>query len=206
MNLSFQDARWRVPDIKHFDPDAVLERVLLLFWQRGPGATGVQDIVEATGLNRSSLYATFGDKQTLFQAALARYVDERSAPAFDRLGGQARGLEAIREFFDGLVDARCEGPFARWGCMVANTYAAPESSDPQVREVMQRHHNRLIGELRAALEAAAAQGQLRPGVDPRAGAEHLALLAYGINIRSRDGAHAEDLRAGVAAALALMAA
>jgi AcrR family transcriptional regulator len=195
-----------VPDVKHFDQDAVLETVLLLFWQRGPAATGVQDIVEATGLNRSSLYATFGDKQALFQAALTRYVDERSTPAFDRLGGEGRGLDAVRDFFNGLIDARCEGPFARWGCMVANTYAAPELLDSKVREVMERHHTRLVGELRAALETAAGRGQLQQGIDLRAGAEHLALLAYGINIRSRDGAHAEDLRAGIAAALALMAA
>lgn len=195
-----------MPDVKHFDPDAVLETVLLLFWQRGSTATGVQDIVQATGLNRSSLYATFGDKQALFQTALTRYVDERSAPAFDRLGGEGRGVEALRDFFNGLIDARCEGPFARWGCMVSNTYAAPEQSDLKVREVLERHHTRLVGNLRAALEAAAEQGELLPGVVPRAAAEHLALLAYGINIRSRHGASAEDLRAGVAAALACVAA
>lgn len=191
-----------MPDIKHFDPDAALEEALLLFWQRGSAATGVQDIVQATGVNRSSLYATFGDKQALFQAALTRYVDERSAPVFDRLGAEGSGLGAIRVFFDGLIEARCEGPHAQWGCMVSNTYAAPEQSDPKVREILERHHTTLVGNLRAALEAADQQGQLRADVDPRAAAEHLALLAYGINIRSRHGASAEDLRAAVTAALA----
>lgn len=52
-----------MPDVKHFDPDTVLESVVRLFWRQGVASTGIQDVVTATGLNRSSLYATFGGKQ-----------------------------------------------------------------------------------------------------------------------------------------------
>jgi TetR/AcrR family transcriptional repressor of nem operon len=78
----FQDSEWViVPDVKHFDPDQVLDTVVRLFWQRGAGATGIQDVVATTGLSRSSLYATFGGKQALYLAALRRYVSS-SGPAW----------------------------------------------------------------------------------------------------------------------------
>src|SRR6266516_2070058 len=98
-----------MPDIKHFDPDAALDTVVRLFWRHGVASTGIQDVVSATGLNRSSLYATFGGKQELYAAALRRYVQTRSEPAFRRLAEDGRGLPAITEFFAGLIEARCSG-------------------------------------------------------------------------------------------------
>ncbi|MFD0688035.1 TetR/AcrR family transcriptional regulator [Actinomadura fibrosa] len=193
-----------MPDVKHFDPDAVLEDVVRLFWRQGAAATGVQDVVDATGLSRSSLYATFGGKRELYRAALRRYVEQRSGPAFQRLAEDRRGLPAIADFFAGLVRARCSGEFARWGCMVSNAHAAGENADPQVRAVLDEHHERLRDAMLAALTAADAHGQLAPGVDAHATAELLALLAYGVNLRSRAGADAGALTRTVDAALALL--
>lgn len=191
-----------MPDIKHFDPDRVLDAVVDLVWRQGEPSTGVQDIVGATGLNRSSLYSTFGGKQDLYRAALRRYVEQRSQPAFDRLAGDGRGLRAIAAFFDGLIDARCSGPYARWGCMVSNAHAAAADAPPEIREILDEHHRRLHAALAAALGDAGRTGALRPGVDVSGAADQLALLAYGINLRSRAGADAGALRAAVGSALA----
>jgi AcrR family transcriptional regulator len=191
-----------MPDIKHFDPDTALETVVRLFWRQGVASTGVQDVVTATGLNRSSLYATFGGKQELYRAALRRYVEQRSAPAFRRLAEDERGLPAISEFFAGLIEARCSGEHAGWGCMVSNAHTGAEISDPEVRAVLDRHHQELRDAMYAALVTADARGQLSPGCDPGASADLLALLAYGVNLRSRAGADAHDLGRTVSAALA----
>ncbi|MFK4101024.1 TetR/AcrR family transcriptional regulator [Streptomyces sp. NPDC019531] len=190
-----------MPDIKHFDPDATLEAVVRLFWRQGVASTGIQDVVTATGLNRSSLYATFGGKQELYLAALRRYLEQRSQPMFRRLAEDGRGLQAVSEFFGGLIEARCSGEYARWGCMVSNAHAGAENSDPEVRAVLDRHHQDLRDALYAALVAGEAQGQLAAGADPGASADLLALLAYGVNLRSRAGADAATLRKTVTAAL-----
>ncbi|MET7575047.1 TetR/AcrR family transcriptional regulator [Streptomyces sp. NPDC005492] len=190
-----------MPDIKHFDPDAVLDAVVRLFWRQGVATTGIQDVVTATGLNRSSLYATFGGKRELYRAALRRYLDERSRPAFRRLADDGRGLPAVAEFFTGLIETRCTGEHARWGCLVSNAYAGAENGDPEVRALLDRHHQELRDALHTALVAAEARGQLAAEVAPRATAELLALLAYGVNLRSRAGADAEALHATVNAAL-----
>ncbi len=109
-----------MPDIKHFDPDAALETIVRLFWRDGVVSTGVQDIVDATGVSRSSLYATFGDKQALYVTALRSYLQKRSVPNFDRLAADGRGLPAVREFFVRLIAVRSTGEFARWGCLASN--------------------------------------------------------------------------------------
>jgi AcrR family transcriptional regulator len=186
-----------VPDVKHFDPDEVLDTVVRLFWKEGAATTGIGDVVAATGVSRSSLYSTFGDKQQLYLAALRRYVEEQSRPVFTRLADDGRGLAAIGEFFDQLIEARCSGEHARWGCMVSNAHLGAQDADPDVRQILARHHDQLRAALRTALETA----RLRPGVDLDATAEQLALLAYGVNLRSRSGADATGLQTTLTAAL-----
>ncbi|WP_326822641.1 TetR/AcrR family transcriptional regulator [Streptosporangium sp. NBC_01756] len=188
-------------DIKHFDPEAALDQVVRLFWERGADTPGITDVVGVTGLSRSSLYGTFGGKGTLQVAVLRRYLDRQSRPVFDALAADTRGVPAIAAFFERLVAARCTGEHARWGCLVTNTYATSGRESPQIRQVLDDHHEALRTALHAALESAREHGQLRPGQDVTAGAETLALLAYGVNLRSRAGAEAAGLLAGVRAVL-----
>ncbi|MGQ4388718.1 TetR/AcrR family transcriptional regulator [Streptomyces sp. SAS_270] len=190
-----------MPDIKHFDPDTTLETVVRLFWRQGVASTGIQDVVSATGLNRSSLYGTFGGKQELYLAALRRYLEQRSQPMFRRLAEDERGLPAVAEFFDGLIEARCSGEYARWGCMVANAHAGAENSDPDVRTVLDQHHRELRDAMYTALVTAEHEGQITPSIAPDVSADLLTLLAYGVNLRSRAGADAATLRKTVTAAL-----
>ncbi|GAA2387170.1 TetR/AcrR family transcriptional regulator [Nonomuraea africana] len=190
-----------MPDVKHFDPDVALDQVVRLFWERGADTTGIAEVVQVTGLSRSSLYATFGGKGQLYAAALRRYLERQSRPVFDALIADGRGLPAISGFFERLVSARCAGEHARWGCLVTNAHAAAGRELPEVRQALDAHHGALRSAMRTALEAARRHGQLHPGLDVEAGAETLALLAYGVNLRSRAGAAAADLLGGVRAVL-----
>jgi AcrR family transcriptional regulator len=190
-----------MPDIKHFDPDATLDQVVNLFWQRGTDTTGIADVVQATGLSRSSLYATFGGKAHLQAAALGRYLERQSRPVFEALAADIRGVPAIAAFFERLVEARCAGEHARWGCLVTNTHATAGGDLPEIRTILDRHHDALRAAMRTALETAHADGQLRAGLDLGAAAEALTLHAYAVNLRSRAGAEAAVLLAGVHAVL-----
>jgi len=193
-----------VADVKHFDPTAVLGTVVQLFWRQGLAATGIQAVVAATGVNRSSLYATFGDKQALYLAALDRYLDEYALPGFALLADDPRGLPAVTRFFHQLIRTRCSGERARWGCLVVNAHAGPECADPEVRQRLDRHHARLRDALSEALHTAARLGHLRADVDVAAIAGTLALLAYGLTLRSRAGAPGAELRRTVTETLAAL--
>ncbi|MGW6279005.1 TetR/AcrR family transcriptional regulator [Kribbella sp. NPDC055071] len=191
-------------DVKHFDEAAALVAVERLFWRRGIASTGIQDIVAATGLSRSSLYNAFGGKDELYAAALRRYLDERSRPMFDRLVADGRGLAAITTFFDRLLRLRCAGEFAGWGCLVSNANA--DNPPEAVQALLAEHHAALKAAFVAAMEVAESCAELRDGVFVDGAAEMLTLLAYAVNLRSRSGASRAQLKAAVTAAVSGLAA
>lgn len=104
-----------------FAPDQVLEQATRVFWARGFERTSLDHLCAATGLNRSSLYAAFGDKRALYLQSLARYEQgsvERIRQAFDAKPVR----EGLRDFLAGLIDAIVQGP-GRRGCFIGNCAA-----------------------------------------------------------------------------------
>lgn len=190
-----------MPDVRHFDPDAAVAKVVPLLWRRGWSHTGIQEIVSTTGLSRSSLYATFGNKTDLCLVALRRYLADYADPAFRELETDGRGLHTIAVFFSRLITARCSGPHARWGCLATNLQVSMDGTEPVVRQVLAEHQQRLVSALTTALGSAERTGQLRDDVEAGPSAEHLALLAQGVNLRSRAGADPDTLHSAVNAAL-----
>src|SRR6185295_14348282 len=73
---------------KAFDPDTAAQEAMETFWERGYNATSVNDLLAEMGLNRGSLYGTFGDKKQLFLAALDKYQDQNVAMIRDVLGNE----------------------------------------------------------------------------------------------------------------------
>jgi len=131
-----------MPRPKAFDPDAALQKAMQVFWERGYEATSVQDLVQGMGINRFSLYSTFGSKHQLFVAALERYRDTIVADLVGELEQSAAGLAAIRQFFTRLVDffASAQG----WcGCLMTNTAVELAPHDPQAAAKVQAYVVRL---------------------------------------------------------------
>lgn len=63
-----------MPKFKLFDEKEVLEKAMNLFWKKGYYATSIQDLVNYLGINRASLYDTFGSKKSLFEKAFLHYT------------------------------------------------------------------------------------------------------------------------------------
>src|SRR6478752_7045260 len=103
---------------REFDPDEALERALELFWRQGYEGTSLGELTAAMGINRPSLYAAFGNKESLFRKALDRYTDEHMA--FIRTALEeptARG--AIEALLRGYV-ASVTNPRTPPGCLTVN--------------------------------------------------------------------------------------
>lgn len=190
-----------MPDVKHFDPDQTVGAVVELLWQHGWPNTGIADVVAATGLSRSSLYATFGGKNDLFLAAVRRYLADYVDPMFDELAAGSGGLADLATFFDQLITARCTGRRARWGCLATNVHTFAGDAVGAVAPALAAHQQRLRDALTAALTTARNLRQLRDDLPVPAVAEQFALLAQGINVRSRAGADPRALRRAAQAAL-----
>jgi TetR/AcrR family transcriptional repressor of nem operon len=104
---------------KEFDRDEALQKAMEVFWSRGYKATSVSDLVGHTGVNRQSLYDTFGDKHALFLQALDRYHEIESRKLFDLLEGPGSIKKALRQLFTAVVEGSlCE--VGRRGCLMGN--------------------------------------------------------------------------------------
>jgi TetR/AcrR family transcriptional repressor of nem operon len=91
-----------------------------LFWEKGYEATSVQDLVEGMGINRFSLYDTFGSKHDLFLKALDRYRDQVVTGALQAMEESDGGLTLIRRYFDSML--RFVGSRHGWkGCLMTNS-------------------------------------------------------------------------------------
>src|SRR5215475_5610995 len=115
---------------REFDVDDALDRATQVFWTRGYEGTSVQDLVDALGVNRASLYATFGDKAQLFSAVLDRYGDQVNGAISEALTAPATGAEAVRAWF-GAVIQKATHPAGPRGCLfigaVGSCATVPES-------------------------------------------------------------------------------
>ncbi|HEY9391217.1 MAG TPA: TetR/AcrR family transcriptional regulator [Mycobacteriales bacterium] len=190
-----------MPDIRHFDEAAAIERAELLFWRDGVRAVGVAQLSSATGLSRSSLYNAFGDKHGLYIAAVDRYLTKRAIPSFARLENAPDGLAGIQRFFDELIAARCGGPYRGWGCLIVNGSAELADSDREAGIRFNRHADALRNAFTAALTRARSVGAIRPDTVVQSQSELLTLLAYGLTVRSRAGEQGQRLHDAVSAAL-----
>ena len=102
--------------MKQFDENRALDGAMKVFWQNGFSATAYPELMEATGLNKSSLYNAFGDKQALYRRCLARFAEVHGEKLRMRLNAD-RLEEAIGGFFDELI-GRFRRPDLPGGCMV----------------------------------------------------------------------------------------
>jgi TetR/AcrR family transcriptional repressor of nem operon len=165
--------------VKQFDRDEVLDRAMAAFWTRGYEATSIDDLVEATGIGRGSLYGTFGDKRQLFLAALDHYWNTVGMEMFAELS-DPDARHAIERMFDALIRRASNPKFPR-GCLFTNTsLECPTCGDEIARKIAEN-----MGQQETAiyqvLRKAQADGTLSQTQDARALARFFLGVAWGIN-------------------------
>src|SRR5512134_554356 len=118
---------------KQFDRHAVLDEAMEMFWERGYHATSISDLVERLGVNRQSLYDTYGGKDELFLAALERYREVQAGPVRRLLEQEGPAIEVLRKFLHTFVDTVLDN--ACKGCFMANTITELAGKDEAVAQV-----------------------------------------------------------------------
>lgn len=177
---------------KQFDMDTALDAAMIQFWRAGYADTSVDDLSRATGLNRSSIYSSLGDKDTLFLRCLDRYA-ARYGDRYDAAlsCAAAEPLAAVRAFFAVTLD-RIADPEVPDGCLIAQSAMAIPVLSPAVAA----YAKKALGLQRSRLRAALKAGRLTDR-DADAFAEHAAAVNQSLAVMSRAGASPAQLRAVV---------
>ena len=169
---------------KEFEHDVVLDRAMQVFWSRGYQATSIQHLVARMGIQRGSLYATFGDKRALFFAAIDRYDRVVTARLLAALDEPASGADAIRRFFWLKIELALGAGRPR-GCLVTNsaTELAPRDRGASTKV------GAVLGKIEAAFHRAVVRaqraGEIDPARNPRAVARFLTSSAQGLSVMAK---------------------
>ncbi len=142
---------------KEFEVSSALDAVLDSFWARGYEATSMSDLESSTGLSRSSLYSTFGNKRELFDAALARYNEQIIEPTLQALESPGAGLQEFRRYFSTLVKTlRGDPELAVRGCLIVNTMVELAAQDDAAKKISGEYFERVRKAIDNGLKGAAA--------------------------------------------------
>ncbi|ABG31932.1 TetR/AcrR family transcriptional regulator [Roseobacter denitrificans] len=176
---------------REFDPDETLSKIMHLFWEHGYEATGLSDITKATGLGKASLYAAFGNKQSMYLKALAHY-DARMVEGAVRIlrAPDTAPLARIDGFLSAPLTALRDHADSR-GCFLCNASADRAALDAQTAALVRAGYDRMRHAIAHALSEA------RPDMtrDARAQQAQLILTVYsGLRIMARAATNPETLQ------------
>ena len=166
---------------REFDADAALDRAMELFWSKGYEATSLDDLCEATGLSRSSLYATFGSKRNLLLRSVDRYVEQRTPSIAAVLTQPLPIYDAFDALARRFIDQIVSGP-GRRGCFLGNCAAELPRGDRAALAHVRRGLESTEATFRDALARAAARGELPSGADVGALARFLTAGFQGLRL------------------------
>jgi len=179
-----------------YDPDVVLEKALEVFWQKGFAATSLDDLVEATGVNRPSLYAGFGDKEALYLKAMERYqrqiadqLDE--VLTCDGCTGGLRGI--IRRYFDVMIRAYTGETQHPLGCAFMCTALTDAPQHESILEMLQGTIEGFDRRFETFFAKAKAMGFLSADADPKLLTQMISGLTSNLLVRARAGAARAEL-------------
>ena len=191
-----------MPRAKEFDEAEVLDQALELFRARGFKHTSFSDLTSELGVSRQSLYDTYGDKQTLYQTALRRYLDRALDGMRRKLEDPAPVRTVLTEMFDRMVAGSCNNGSP--GCLMVNSMVELAPHDADTRALAQTHAREIEGLFASRLSAAQRKGEIAKSKDPVALARFFYHTMLGLAVASRALGDRESLRDSARVALQVL--
>ncbi|WP_433336717.1 TetR/AcrR family transcriptional regulator [Spirillospora sp. CA-294931] len=175
---------------REFDGEQVLDAAMEAFWARGYAATSAQNLVDSTGLGRSSLYNAFAGKHQLYELALRRYLERNTEADIALLDEPGSVKEHIRELMLAVVDAElgdCRG------CLAVNAAIELAGKDEAVTVLVRRIFARVEEALTAALERGQRDCEITRERSAGALARFVLNAIYGLRVLGKTATDRQDL-------------
>ncbi len=185
---------------REFDREAALEAAMLLFWRKGFAATSMSDLCEVMGVRPPSLYAAFGSKEALYIEAIEQYVRIQGPKVWGKLAEGATARESVENLLKAGTETLPKSRATPAGCM-AMLGAVGDEWPPAITRAVRKIRLEMLGNLRARLETAVADGELPASSDIDGLSRFYLSVMEGMAIQARDGATQEELKGAAAAAM-----
>ena len=185
-----------------FAENDALEAAMRVFWEKGYEGSTLADLTEAMGINRSSMYATFGDKEALFRLALARYAEGPAAYTREALK-QPTARAVVEELLRGALELLTDPSHPR-GCLSVQGALACSSYAESIKQAMIKWRRQGESEIQKRLQRARREGDLDKDVDPGDLARYLSTLLTGLGVQAANGSTKAEMTRVVDMALRSM--
>ncbi len=192
-----------MPRTKQFDENQVLEKAVDLFWKQGYHATSMQDLVDHLGINRASLYATFGDKKRLFVRAINHYRAINAVGMSDFLQSESDVRTGMRKLLEKAI-LEAHEDIDRKGCFVVNTTTELVPGDAEIEQLVEENKTDFEERIYSYLKRGQTEGQLPSSKDVKAIANLIFTLYNGIRVVGKMSPTSETLTTTVDTALSLL--
>lgn len=169
---------------REFQEDEVLDRALAAFWRLGYDGCSISQLVKSTGLQRQSLYNSFGDKDELFLAVLRRY-EVHSSTELARLESSDGTLKDVRQYMERVLDIQVTRGCG--ACLLVRTAFGPQIRNPRVRKVVTAGAHAVRQAFVRVLERAVQSGELPADTDAEHCAAYLYAVLNGLSALSKTG-------------------
>ena len=188
---------------KQFNQQAVVDKAIAVFTAKGYHGTSAQDLVEALGLSRSSLYDTFGDKHGLFLHALQQYNRQSFGPVIELLTHTTDPLATLHQLCAEAVALNVRSG-AQGGCLIVNSATELDALDAAVGTLVQQSVQAVEEAFATALDRGQQAGTVSPRHSARALARSLHTTLTGLRVMAKAGASQEAFEDVVRLALSLL--
>ena len=177
-----------------YEPQTALRQAAEAFWKTGYAGTSLDDISAATGMNRPSLRAAFGDKHEIYVRALSDYWELKFAAMRKAFETDGALPETLMRVYDAALSIYFSGDDQVLGCFVVGTAITEAPGNPEIQRIVADGFHALDADFETRFKQARVAGELKQDADPQA----LALLAsatmHTMAIRARSGTSRENLR------------
>jgi len=188
--------------VKTFDELETLERAIELFWLQGYDATSIQDLVEALGINRASLYATYGGKRALFFRSFRHYQEKNQSILSAFLDEQDDVRLGLRNLFERSMG--CSSTGGGKGCFAVNNTVALKKEDEEMTKMLKENRKIVEETFRNFLQKGVNTEQISQDKDLNALAGLLVTFYYGLQALSRISEKTENQFRAVDALIAAL--
>jgi AcrR family transcriptional regulator len=177
-----------------YDPQVAVKRATEIFWKTGYAGTTLDEITAATGMNKPSLYAAFGDKHGLYLEALAQYWQRSLTDMHQALAEDLPLGEALMRVYEGALSIYFSGSGRSRGCFVVGTAVTEAVENREIRNSLASGLRAFDSDFEGRFRTARDKGELKNDADPSALAVLATATMHTIAIRARAGAARDDLR------------
>lgn len=188
---------------KEFDQDQAVKAAMELFWKKGFTATSIQDLEEATGVLRTSIYNAFGNKRTLFKICLSRYLRQIEESLTGIVAEAPTAREAVASWHARVIRILTD-PQTPAGCLVVFSVFEGEQHDPETRAMAAGLFAKERRAVTALLEAGVMRGEFPPSLDCAEVAGAISAATWGLVVLAAAGTGAEQLGASARVTLRLL--